>query len=137
MGPERLNLEYMNIKQSPIYTNSVVTPNNERALSSGGLQSFALHPQPFSSSSAVQNPISIDIQEETNSHFLLTYALHYEVKLMRKAWNVLMQTRYDNMKEKLCNHLSQFHRAKRLKLNAFKGLHEHLILHYGHKFAKE
>lgn len=143
IGPDRYGNDAVGHGQSPIYTNSVVSPKGDGALSSN-LHSFVFQPPQTSSSRAVapqQYAISIDNQDDNSQIFgsqhLLAYALHYEVALMRKAMRILMQNRYDNMKEKLCNHLSQFHRSKRLKLNAFKVLHEHLILHYGHRFAKE
>lgn len=123
---------------SPLYTNSVASPAREPAAYSY-LNSYVAAPQTTSSRFVPdhQAPISIDIQTNNDSNqYLLTYALHYEVVLMKKAFQSLAQNRFDKMKKNLCVHLAEFHRMKRLKTLAFRLLHEHLIEHYGHRFAK-
>ena len=69
--------------------------------------------------------------------FLLFYALHYEVKLMRKVWDFFKSNRYQRRRDRRNDTVSKDAYVTKLKSRAFILLHKNHLNHYGHKFAKE
>lgn len=69
--------------------------------------------------------------------FLLTYALHFEVKLMRKIWEHLKANRWERKRERRNDTVSKNAYVTTLKRKAYIVLHQNHLNHYGHKFAKE
>ena len=68
---------------------------------------------------------------------MLSYALHYEVKLMRKAFQQLHSHNLTLQTEKLNYKISKQRYVKSLKLKALRAMHGHFLAHFGHKNAKE
>jgi hypothetical protein len=66
---------------------------------------------------------------------MLVYALHYEVKLMRKAFQVIQANSLINQTQKLNYKISKQRYLKSLKLKALRAIHTNFINHYGHKNA--
>jgi hypothetical protein len=71
-----------------------------------------------------------------DASFLLTYALHYEVKVMRKVWNFFNENRILKKTERTNNQIARSMFASKTKRKVFVALHKHYLAHFGHKFAK-
>ena len=70
------------------------------------------------------------------SSFLLTYALHFEVKLMRKIWDNLKEHSIIRQTERTNSKLARKHYAIKIKSKIFVAIHKYYLAHFGHKFAK-
>ena len=62
---------------------------------------------------------------------MLVYALHYEVKLMRKAFQVIQANSLINQTQKLNYKISKQRYLKSLKTKALRSLHHYYINHFG------
>lgn len=68
---------------------------------------------------------------------MLVYALHYEVKLMRKAFQVIQANSLINQTAKLNYKISKQRYLKSLKIKALRSILTNYINHYGHRSANE
>jgi hypothetical protein len=129
--PEHFNFNNQQFVQgSPIYTDSSISPARVHGLAN--LPSSGPHPPQYRN----HGQSDLDGKSEYNNSFILIYALHYEVKLMRKIWKALSHYRLQSMRTQLHHQLAEYHYAKKLRDRAFVALRRHSADHYGHKFAK-
>lgn len=63
---------------------------------------------------------------------MLAYALHYEVRLMRKIMIIFKHLRLRRQKERLHTRLATQTYMRNLKQKTFISLHRHFIQHEGH-----
>ena len=63
---------------------------------------------------------------------MLAYALHYEVRLMRKIMIIFKHLRLIRQKERLHTRLARQTYMKNLKHKTFISLHRYYIKHEGH-----
>ena len=66
---------------------------------------------------------------------MLVHALHYEVKLMRKAFQVIQANSLINQTQRLNYKISKQRYIKSLKMKALRAIHTHMINHYGYNNA--
>ena len=66
---------------------------------------------------------------------MLAHALHYEVNLIRKAFQVIQATSLINQTERLNYKISKQRYIKSLKTKALRAIHTNYLNHFGHRNA--
>jgi len=78
-----------------------------------------------------------DVSPSQDASFLLNYALHYEVKHMRRVWTLLVQFKLNRQLERKKTGLAYQTYIRKLLTKSFLSLHKYYLSHFGHKFAKQ